>query len=46
MAEVLVVNDIPPNRLQDTIELRKLDGWHVRAINVEPDGEYTVIFER
>ena len=44
--ETLVLNDVPERRLQDTIALRKLDGWQVRAINVEPDGEYTVVFEK
>lgn len=46
MPEVLIVNDIPPERLQDTIELHRRENWRVRAINVEPDGEYTVVFER
>jgi hypothetical protein len=46
MPEDLIINNIPPDRLQFTIELRQLDGWRVRAINVEPDGEYTVVFER
>lgn len=44
--ETLVINDVPADRLSSVIKLREMDGWRVRAINAEPDGEYTVVFER
>ena len=44
--ETLVVDNVPADRLQEVIGIRGLDGWNVRAINVEPDGEYMVVFDR
>lgn len=44
--ERIEVRDIPVDRLDNTIELRRLDGWRVQSIRYESNGTYTVVFER
>jgi hypothetical protein len=44
--ERIEIRDIPADRLDNTIELRRLDGWRVQSIRYEPNGTYTVVFER